>query len=91
MQLSLYGQSSHSCDCVPCYTFANEEGTAIRFYAIDEKVVQLTLADAESVESSIAITELTGKIPSNMLTTKGYTKASIPLILVLYPEFSGNI
>ena len=72
------------------YTFANEEGTAIRFYAIDEKVVQLTLADAESVESSIAITELTSKIPSNMLTLKGYTKASILTLPLLYPEFGGN-
>lgn len=71
------------------YTFANEEGTAIRFYAIDEKVVQLTLADAESVESSIAITELTSKIPSNMLTVKGYTKASILTLPMLYPEFGG--
>lgn len=71
------------------YTFANEEGTAIRFYAIDEKVVQLTLADAESVESSIAITELTSKIPSNMLTVKGYTKASLLTLPMLYPEFGG--
>ncbi|MBR5233906.1 MAG: dockerin type I repeat-containing protein [Clostridia bacterium] len=73
------------------YTFSNEEGTSIKFFAIEDRIVQITLADANSVASNIAITELTGKIPSNMLTTKGYTKTSIAFIPVLYPEFSGNI
>lgn len=73
------------------YSFSNAEGTAIRFYAVEDRIVQLTLADAESVESSIAITELTGKIPSNMLTIKGYSKTSVLFLPTLYPEFGGSI
>ncbi len=73
------------------YTFANDEGVAIKFYAIEDKIVQLTLSDAESVESAIAITELTSKIPSNMLTLKGYSKTSVLFLPTLYPEFSGSI
>ncbi len=77
-------------DC-DIYTFLNEEQVAIKFYAIEDRIVQLTLADANSVDSNIAITELTGKIPSNMLTIKGYSKTSVLFLPTLYPEFSGSI
>ncbi len=72
------------------YTFSNEESASIKFYAVEERIIQISLADADTVESNIEVNELTGKIPSNMLTTRGYTKASLLTLPVLYPELGGS-
>ncbi len=59
------------------YTFQTEAGS-INFRFIDDELKCVTTLDSEGTATTVIhVNELTSKIPSTMLTTKGYTKKNI--------------
>ncbi len=75
-------------DC-SVYTFAKEDGSAMRFFAEGEDIVKITVREKDGTDStSIFVTELTSSIPKTMLTTKGFTETSIIMLPSLLPDFS---
>lgn len=72
------------------YTFSGNDGSSIKFYADDNDNIKYILAvDAEgNVGMEMKTSALTGKIPKDKLTIKGFTKGSLVTLMSALNSFA---
>ncbi len=71
------------------YSFKKDDGSEMIFYADGDDVVKIAAEDVNGAESTaILVNDLSGKIPSTMLTIKGFKETSILMLPSLMPDFT---
>ena len=74
------------------YTFKSDDNSSIKFYADDnDEIKYIIIIDVNGKEGMrIKTNALSGTIPKNMLTIKGYTKGSIFTLVSAMSAFTGS-